>query len=54
MSTPPVTIDSGATLRDAARLMHQERLHRLVTVDANGRPIGVVAAMDFVTLAAEG
>ncbi len=51
---PPVTIDGAATLRDAARLMHQERLHRLVPVDASGRPIGVVAAMDFVALSAEG
>ena len=54
MSAPPVTIDTAATLRDAARLMNDERLHRLVAVDAHGRPIGVIAAMDFVALAAEG
>ena len=54
MSTPPVTIDSSASLRDAAILMHGERLHRLVAIDAHGRPIGVIAAMDFVALAAEG
>lgn len=53
MSTPPVTIDDSATLRDAARLMHQERLHRLVAVDAHGRPVGVIAAMDYVALAAD-
>jgi hypothetical protein len=33
--------------------MHEERLHRLVAVDEHGRPIGVISAMDFVTLAAE-
>ena len=54
MSTPPVTIDSTASLRDAARLMHQNGLHRLVSVDANLRPIGVISAMDFVAVAAEG
>lgn len=54
MSTPPVTIEAGATIRDAARRMHVERLHRLVAVDEHGRPIGVIAAMDFVALAAEG
>lgn len=54
MSSPPVTIESTATVRDAARLMHDERLHRLVAVDERGRPIGVVSAMDFVALAAEG
>ena len=54
MSTPPVTIDSAATLRQAARRMMDERLHRLVAVDAHGRPIGVISAMDFVALVAEG
>lgn len=54
MSTPPVTIDSAATLRQAARRMMDERLHRLVAVDAAGHPIGVIAAMDFVGLIADG
>ena len=54
MSTPPVTIESTATLREAALLMHLDRLHRLVAVNADGRPIGVISAMDFVALAAEG
>jgi len=54
MSTPPVTIDSTATLREAARLMNDDRLHRLVAVNAAGQPIGVISAMDFVALAAEG
>jgi CBS domain-containing protein len=54
MSAPPVTIDSAATVRDAARRMHEERLHRLVVVDDHGRPVGVISAMDFVALAAEG
>lgn len=54
MSSPPVTIDSGATIREAARRMNDERLHRLVAVDDHGRPSGVISAMDFVALAAEG
>jgi CBS domain-containing protein len=53
MSTPPVVIESMASIRDAARLMNDERLHRLVAVDDHGRPVGVIAAMDFVALAAE-
>ena len=53
MSSPPVTIDSGALVRDAARRMNDERLHRLVAVDEHGRPTGVISAMDFVALAAE-
>jgi CBS domain-containing protein len=54
MSTPPVTIDSVATLSEAARVMADRGLHRLVAVDEHQRPIGVIAAMDFVILAAEG
>lgn len=54
MSVPPVTIDSTETIRDAARRMDEQRLHRLVVVDDHGRPVGVISAMDFVALAAEG
>jgi CBS domain-containing protein len=54
MSSPPVTIDGSATVRDAARRMDDERLHRLVAVDDHGRPTGVITAMDFVALAADG
>lgn len=54
MSAPPVTVDAAAPLADAARMMDRDHLHRLVVVDAHGRPIGVLAAMDFVALAAEG
>jgi CBS domain-containing protein len=54
MSTPPVTIGTLATVRDAARVMNEDRLHRLVAIDDHGRPVGVISAMDFVALAAEG
>jgi CBS domain-containing protein len=54
MSAPPVTIDSDATLRQAAQRMVEERLHRLVAVDSTDQPIGVISAMDFVKLYAEG
>ena len=54
MSAPPVTIDAGASIQDAAIRMHTEHIHRLVAVDEHGRPVGVISAMDFVTLAAEG
>jgi CBS domain-containing protein len=54
MSAPPLTIDVNATVRDAAIRMHTERVHRLVAVDDHGRPTGVISAMDFVALAAEG
>jgi IMP dehydrogenase len=54
MSAPALTIDANAPLRDAAIRMHTEQIHRLVATDDHGRPVGVIAAMDFVTLVAEG
>ena len=53
MSVPPVTIETAATIREAAGRMHEGHFHRLVAVDAHGRPVGVISAMDFVALAAE-
>jgi CBS domain-containing protein len=54
MSSPPITILPSATLTEAARLMHDERVHRLVVVDEHTTPIGVLSAMDYVTLIADG
>jgi CBS domain-containing protein len=34
--------------------MVDERVHRVVVVDDGQRPLGVLSAMDFVTLFAEG
>jgi predicted transcriptional regulator len=53
MTRPAITVDREVGLRDAARLMMDHRVHRLVAVDDAGRPVGVLSAMDFVELAAE-
>lgn len=52
MSRPPVIVSSFASIEDAARLMVTNDVHRVVAVDDAGHPIGVLAAMDFVRLAA--
>ncbi|HET8786769.1 MAG TPA: CBS domain-containing protein [Candidatus Limnocylindrales bacterium] len=54
MSSPPVTVAMTATLVEAARVMHEARVHRLVAVDERGRPIGVLSASDYVAVIAEG
>jgi CBS domain-containing protein len=54
MSRPPVTVLLTTTLLEAARLMTQQWIHRVVVVDEKGRPLGVLSAMDFVALFAEG
>ena len=54
MSTPAITVDISTPLEDAARLMRDEKIHRVVAVDGHGRAIGVLSSMDFVSLYAEG
>lgn len=53
MSSPALTIPLTASVHEAACQMHEARIHRLVVVDDAGRPVGVLSAMDFVTLFAE-
>jgi IMP dehydrogenase len=54
MSRPPVTVLMTTGLIEAARLMVTERVHRLVVVDDHQRPRGVLSAIDFASLVAEG
>ncbi len=53
MSSPVVTVPITATVIEAARLMRDERIHRVVAVDDSERPIGVLAASDYVKLVAD-
>lgn len=52
MSAPPVTVSSVMSLENAARVMTEHDVHRVVAVDRKGRPVGVLSATDFVQLAA--
>lgn len=54
MSRPPLTVALSATLAEAARIMRDERVHRLVVVNEQDEPIGVLSATDYVTLIADG
>lgn len=53
MTAPAITIPMTGSLRDAARLMRDRRVHRLVALDDGGRPVGVVSSSDFVALYAD-
>lgn len=53
MSSPAVTIPLTGSLDEAARLMLDSRVHRLVATDDAGHAVGVLSAIDFVTLFAE-
>jgi len=47
MTKPALTIDSTASLEEAARAMEQSRVHRLVVVDAAATPIGIISTSDL-------
>jgi CBS domain-containing protein len=53
MHSPAVTVPMTATLQSAARLMRDDRIHRLVVLDDRGRPVGVLSASDFVSVFAD-
>jgi CBS domain-containing protein len=53
---PPITIGPGASLREAADLLLENEIHRLVVVDPDAPdavPLGVVATTDIVAEMAE-
>jgi CBS domain-containing protein len=48
MTTPVVSVRPEATLREAARLMHEHRVKRLPVVDSEDRVIGIVSRADLL------
>jgi len=48
MTTDPVTVDSDASVEEAATVMHDQNLSRLPVLDAGGRLVGILARGDIV------
>lgn len=48
MSPAVQTIHDSASLVNAARVMCREHIHRLVIIDENERPVGLVSSLDLV------
>jgi len=48
MSTEPVTAGPDEPVAAVARRMADERVHRVVVVDAERRPIGIVTSLDLL------
>jgi CBS domain-containing protein len=48
MSRPAVTVHLATTITRAARLMLEEHIHRVVVVDEEGAPVGVLTATDLL------
>jgi CBS domain-containing membrane protein len=48
MTTDPVTVGPATPIRDLARMMVDGHIHRLVVVDGQRRPVGVVTSTDLL------
>jgi len=48
MTPNPVTMHPGDTMRNAAILMNQKKLHRLPIVEKNGRLVGMLTSSDIM------
>jgi len=50
MTRPAVTVHLATTVARAARLMLDEHIHRVVVVDEEGAPVGVLTASDLLSV----
>jgi CBS domain-containing protein len=48
MTKPALTIAATARLDEAARVMEERRVHRLVVTDETANPIGIISTSDLV------
>jgi CBS domain-containing protein len=48
MTRPALTIACTATLEEAARMMEERRVHRLVVTDEAATPIGIISTSDLL------
>lgn len=52
MTGDPVTVPGGATIGELAQMMLDARIHRVIVVDHNERPIGIVSSTDVLAAVA--
>jgi len=50
MTKPVITVKSGTSIGEAARIMHRQGVKRLVVVDETGRTVGVVSRRDILRI----
>ena len=48
MTKPALTISATARLDEAARIMEERRVHRLVVTDETATPIGIISTSDLI------
>jgi CBS domain-containing protein len=50
MTSPPISVHVETTVERAIRLMLDQHIHRLVVLDDEDRPVGVVTPLDILRL----
>ena len=50
MTAPAVTVHVGTPIRRAADLMVQRHIHRLVVVDDEDKPVGILSSLDLLKI----
>ncbi|GAA3833053.1 CBS domain-containing protein [Sphaerisporangium flaviroseum] len=50
MTTPAITVTEGTPVREAARIMHDQRIRQLPVVDATGKIVGTVHQSDLLKI----
>jgi CBS domain-containing protein len=54
MSKNPITISPDKSLKEAAKIMHDRKIHRLPVLDSNNQVIGILTRGDIIrTMAAQ-
>jgi hypothetical protein len=48
MTSPALTLRSDAPVEEAARLLTERGVHRVVVVDSDGRAVGIASALDVI------
>jgi CBS-domain-containing membrane protein len=52
MTADPVNVTAGVNIGELAQMMLDARIHRVIVVDPNERPIGIVSSMDVLAAVA--
>jgi len=52
MTADPVIVDAHTPITELARMMLDAQIHRLVVVDAMGKPVGIVSSTDILAAVA--
>ena len=53
MTTELVWVERDASLKDVARTMHDQKVHRVLVMDKHCRLYGIISSFDFVRVMAE-